>query len=197
MKVTILAACVAISVGFLGTGCKKQNANSGTTANSGTAGTAGNNNAAAAKSTKAMCDLEPTKGNKAKGMVMFTEENGEVKVVADIEGLEPNSTHALHIHAGTECGDDGMKAGGHYNPENHKHGMPDAAEHHAGDFGNLKADASGKAHLELTVKDITINGAKDPIAGHAMILHEKADDGTSQPAGNAGSRIACGLIKAE
>jgi Cu-Zn family superoxide dismutase len=87
-----------------------------------------------------------------------------------------------------------MAAKGHYNPEKHQHGLPDKAERHAGDLGNIEADNSGMAHLELTVDNITINGAKNPILGHAMIVHANADDG-SQPTGNAGGRIGCGIIK--
>jgi superoxide dismutase, Cu-Zn family len=144
----------------------------------------------------AMCTIEPTKGNTCKGVVHFTQEGDKVKVVADLSGLAPETKHGFHIHEGTEVGEDGMKAGGHYNPDKHQHGLPDkpAAERHAGDFGNLTADKEGKAHLEITVDNITINGSKNPIVGHAMIVHEKADDG-GQPTGNAGGRIGGGIIK--
>ena len=86
-----------------------------------------------------------------------------------------------------------MSAGGHYNPEKHEHGLPDKAQRHAGDLGNLEADASGKAHLELTVNNITISGNKNPILGRGVIVHAKFDYG-GQPVGNAGGRIACGVI---
>ncbi|MGA2496412.1 MAG: superoxide dismutase family protein [Tepidisphaeraceae bacterium] len=142
----------------------------------------------------AVCEIGPTKGNTVKGLVTFTQIGDKVKVVADVSGFEPNTRHGFHIHEGTECGEDGMKAGGHYNPEKHEHGLPDKAMRHAGDFGNLEADKDGKAHLELTVEGITIDGDKNPILGHAMIVHAKLDDG-SQPVGNAGARIGCGLIK--
>lgn len=162
---------------------------------------AGCQNEAATKEAKladnkieAMCSIEPTKGNMAKGHVHFTQVGDNVMVVADIEGLAPDSKHGFHIHEGTECGEDGMKAGGHYNPEKHQHGKPGDANRHAGDLGNIEADKDGKAHLELTVDNITINAAKNPIVGHAMILHAKADD-FGQPVGNAGPRIGCGIIK--
>jgi Cu-Zn family superoxide dismutase len=145
----------------------------------------------------AVANIEPTKGNTARGTVTFQQMGNKVRVIADISGLKPNQKHAIHIHEGTECGEDGMKAGGHYNPEKHEHGLPIASKdkRHAGDFGNLQADASGKAHLELTVDNITISGEKNPVLGHAMIVHEREDDG-SQPTGNAGGRIGCGIIKA-
>src|SRR5882672_3413658 len=145
----------------------------------------------------ATANIEPTKGNTAKGTVMFHQMGDKVRVTADITGLKPNQKHAIHIHEGTECGEDGKAAGGHYNPENHPHGLPtaDMDHRHAGDFGNMQADSSGKAHLDLTVDNITISGSKNPIVGHAVIVHAKDDDG-SQPTGNAGDRIGCGIIKA-
>ena len=144
----------------------------------------------------AHCDIMPTKGNNAKGTVHFTQTGGSVKVVAEITGLTPNAKHGFHIHEGSECGDDGMKAGGHYNPEKHEHGMPnaDVSKRHAGDMGNLQADKDGNAHYEATFDNISINGPKNPIVNHCIIVHAKPDDG-SQPTGNAGARIGCGVIK--
>ena len=83
--------------------------------------------------------------------------------------------------------------GGHYNREGHPHALPDKKERHAGDLGNLQADAQGKATLDLTVDNITINGSKNPLVGRGVIVHEKKDDG-SQPVGSAGGRISCGAI---
>jgi superoxide dismutase, Cu-Zn family len=146
--------------------------------------------------TSAVCEIHAIKNSGVKGTVTFTEAAGKVKIVATVSGLKPNSKHGFHIHEGTECGDDGMKAGGHYNPEKHEHGLADKDKRHAGDFGNLETNDKGEAKFELTVDNITINGQKNPILGRAMIVHEKADDG-SQPTGNAGGRIACGIIKAK
>src|SRR5688572_8458000 len=144
----------------------------------------------------AVAEIELTQGNTAKGTVTLTQTGGKVRVLAEMTGLKPNQKHAIHVHEGTECGHDGMKAGGHYNPDKHEHGLPNAANNkkHAGDWGNLEADKDGKAKLDLTVDNITINGTKNPVLGRAVIVHEKADDG-SQPTGNAGGRIACGIIK--
>jgi len=144
----------------------------------------------------ASATIEPTKGNNAKGMVTFTQMGEKVHVVADISGLKANAKHGFHIHEGTECGEDGSLAKGHYNPEKHNHGMPSAAAdaRHAGDMGNLQADGSGKAHYEADFDNISISGAKNPIVGHALIIHANPDDG-SQPVGNAGPRIGCGIIK--
>ena len=147
------------------------------------------------KTAQAVADIQPTKGNTAKGTVLFTQEGDKVKVVADITGLKPNSEHGFHIHEGSEVGEDGMKAGGHYNPGKHEHGGPQSAQHHAGDLGNLKADANGNAHLEITLDDISVNGKQNPIVGRTVIVHAQPDDYKTQPTGNSGARIAGGVIK--
>jgi Cu-Zn family superoxide dismutase len=119
-----------------------------------------------------------------------------VKVAAKIEGLTPGQKHAFHIHQNGDCSaPDAMSAGGHYNPEGHPHGLPESDQRHAGDLGNIQADNDGKAQYEITVRNITIAGAKNPIIGRGVIVHAKLDDG-SQPVGNAGGRIACGVIGA-
>jgi Cu-Zn family superoxide dismutase len=115
--------------------------------------------------------------------------------VADLTGLSPSSQHAIHIHAfGNISAPDGSAAGGHYNPGNHPHGGPEAEHHHAGDFGNLTADAAGNAHFELVAKGISLYCGEAPIVGRSVIIHAKADDLSSQPSGNAGPRIAQGVI---
>lgn len=145
--------------------------------------------------TAAVVVLHHTQGNQAEGVIRF-EPVGEkqVRVSGTVEGLTPNSVHAIHIHQFGDCtSPDGSSAGGHYNPEGHQHALLDKAERHAGDLGNLQADAQGKAILNIVVDTITINGSKNPIIGRGVIVHEKADDG-GQPTGNAGGRIACGVI---
>lgn len=141
----------------------------------------------------AVCVLNPTVGNKVMGTVRFTEVVGGVKVVADIRGLTPGK-HGFHIH---ECGDctfpDGSSAGGHFNPKKMNHGSPMDAMRHEGDMGNIEADASGKAHLEYVDKTISFQG-ETSIIGRSIIVHEKEDDMKTQPSGNAGARLACGVI---
>jgi Cu-Zn family superoxide dismutase len=150
--------------------------------------------ARAAAGAVAICNVEPTKGNSAKGVVTFTQKGDKVTIVAHISGLTANQKHGFHIQEGMECGEDGMLAKGHYNPDKHEHGDPGKDNRHAGDMGNLEANADGVAHLELTVDNISVNGAKNPVVGHAIIVHAKTDD-FSQPVGNAGPRIGCGIIK--
>lgn len=148
----------------------------------------------AAAPASAVCVLTPTANSKTSGVIKFVEDGGKIKVTAHVEGLNPGQEHAFHIH---EFGDitstDGKSTGGHYNPEGHDHGLPATAHRHAGDLGNLKANDKGIADYEITVENITINGAKNAIIGRGVIVHAKADDG-GQPTGNAGDRIAHGVI---
>ncbi|MBI3880862.1 MAG: superoxide dismutase family protein [Verrucomicrobia bacterium] len=138
--------------------------------------------------------IKPTAGNQCSGVVRFTEVGDKVYVFAELEGLTPNAKHAMHIHEfGDATGTDGMKAGGHYNPEGHAHGLPETAARHAGDLGNVQADANGKATYRLTVENVTMVGLKNPIIGRGVIVHAKTDDG-GQPTGNAGARIGVGVI---
>ncbi|MEP7072498.1 MAG: superoxide dismutase family protein [Verrucomicrobiota bacterium] len=143
--------------------------------------------------TKAIAVLHPTQGSSVGGTVTFTADGDTVKVVADLTGLTAGK-HGFHIHEFGDCSDPkAASAGGHFNPANHQHGAPDATDRHAGDLGNIEADASGKAHLEMTDQMMKLSGA-DSIVGHAVIVHEKADDLKTQPTGDAGGRLACGVI---
>lgn len=157
------------------------------------AGAEANQGAASVKGAVAV--VRPTGSNKVSGVVRLTETgDGKVMVVADIEGLEPSTKHGFHIHELGDCSaPDGSSAGGHYNPGNHPHALPDGAPRHAGDLGNLESDASGKAHLEITSDAITLAGTRNPVLGRAIIVHEKADTG-AQPTGDAGGRLGCGVI---
>ena len=142
---------------------------------------------------QAVAVMSPTAGNSARGVVRFTQTSAGVVVVADIEGLKPNQSHAIHVHQfGDITGTDGKKTGGHYNPEKHDHALPAESMRHAGDLGNLSSDGDGRAHYEITVTNASLVG-KNPILGRGVIIHAKVDDG-GQPTGNAGSRIAQGVI---
>lgn len=138
--------------------------------------------------------VQPTAGNKCTGMVRFTEVDGTTYVYAEVSGLTAGQQHAMHIHEfGDGTSPDGTKAGGHYNPEEKPHGLPGAEARHAGDLGNLKADAEGKAVYRAEFKNLSLIGPKNPIIGRGVIIHAKPDDG-SQPVGNAGPRIGFGPI---
>jgi superoxide dismutase, Cu-Zn family len=142
---------------------------------------------------KAVAEIYPASGSTVHGIVTFTSTGVGVKVVADIEGLAPGK-HGFHIHEYGDCSSpDATSTGGHFNPDNMQHGGPSATMRHVGDLGNIQADDKGKAHLELTDKDITFSG-RHSIIGHAVVIHANEDDLKTPPAGNAGPRIACGVI---
>lgn len=144
-------------------------------------------------SVSAQAALSPTKGSSVTGVVSFTPVKDGVKIVADITGLAPGE-HGFHIHEFGDCSaPDAASAGGHFNPEHKAHGAPDAPEHHVGDLGNVTADASGKVHYELIDKKLAFTG-KDSILGRGVIVHANPDDLHSQPVGNAGGRVACGIV---
>ncbi|HZW60946.1 MAG TPA: superoxide dismutase family protein [Candidatus Babeliales bacterium] len=127
------------------------------------------------------------------GKVTFMQEKDGVRVIANIKGLTPGK-HGFHIHAFGDCGcPDGMCTGDHYNPTNEPHGGPASTHRHVGDFGNLDANEQGEAHLDFVDTHCELNG-RNSIIGRSIIIHEKEDDLTSQPSGNAGGRIACGSI---
>jgi len=144
----------------------------------------------------AVAVVHPLGASKVMGVVRFVATDEGVKVSAEISGLTPGSKHAFHVHEFGDCSDpQGKSAGGHYNPDKHQHGAPDAdpTKRHPGDMGNLSADDKGVAKLEVTLAGTTLTGEKNPIVGRAVIIHAKPDD-FSQPVGNAGDRIGCGVI---
>ena len=139
--------------------------------------------------------LAPTKGNQTSGTIQFTQKGAVVLVEARIAGLKPNSKHGFHIHEKGDCSaPDASSAGGHFNPGAMPHGAPGSAQRHAGDLGNLSADAGGFAHLSIEVSGISLSADDISVVGRAVIVHAQPDDLKSQPTGNAGARIACGLI---
>lgn len=142
----------------------------------------------------ALAILSPTEGNQVTGSIKFKQAEDKITILANLQGLQPNSVHAWHIHEfGDASSPDGKAMGSHYNPEEMPHGLPNNPERHAGDLGNLKADSQGEVAKEITVNNISINGPQNPILGRGLIIHAETDDG-GQPTGNAGSRIAQGVI---
>jgi Cu-Zn family superoxide dismutase len=143
----------------------------------------------------ASAGLQPTKGNKTVSEVTFEQVGDKVRVTAHVIGLKPDQEHGFHVHEKGDCSSgDGMSAGGHFNPYGKPHGR--GAERHAGDLPNLKADAKGRATLSADLDVITVTPGPASIIGRGIIVHAQPDDYTSQPVGNAGARLACGVIKA-
>ena len=138
--------------------------------------------------------LQPTTGNTATGTVWFIADGADVRIRGRVSGLKPNQEHGLHVHEKGDCSSgDGMSAGGHFNPAGKPHGPP-GGEHHAGDLPALKADASGSAAVDARVGGLA--GGPNDYAGKALVVHLNPDDYTTQPTGNSGARIACGVIAA-
>jgi len=139
--------------------------------------------------------VRPASGSRASGTVKFTQVASRVRVDAQFSMLTPG-LHGFHIHEKGDCSaPDAMSAGGHFNPYGKKHGAPDAPNSHSGDLGNLTADASGKATLTLWLDGISVSTGKDGVIGRAVIVHAGPDDLKTDPTGNSGGRVACGVIK--
>jgi Cu-Zn family superoxide dismutase len=134
------------------------------------------------------------------GTVTFTQEAGQLHVVASLAGVTPPGSHGFHIHESGVCerdpaGKSFATAGGHFNPGGSPHGCPEAASHHAGDLGNVTIQPDGTGRLDITTSLMSLSGPTS-VLGKAVILHAGTDDCTGQPAGNAGSRFACGVVEA-
>jgi Cu-Zn family superoxide dismutase len=145
------------------------------------------------RSPTAVATLVPTKGSQVGGTVNFTQKGETVIVEAKITGLTPGQ-HGFHIHEKGNCtAPDGSSAGPHFNPGGTAHGGLEAPRH-GGDLGNLTADSTGTANYRAQVHGISLGTGADSIIGRAVIVHEKPDDLKTQPSGNSGARLGCGLI---
>lgn len=142
----------------------------------------------------AMAMLKPASGSQVNGLVQLTQEGDHVVVHAQVSGLAPNSEHGFHVHEKGDCtAPDASSAGGHFNPAGSPHGGP-TGEHHLGDLPSLKADAAGEAETNFEVKGSLLGSGATDLMGRAMVVHADPDDYMSQPAGNSGARVACGVI---
>jgi Cu-Zn family superoxide dismutase len=150
-----------------------------------------------AKELTATAELLDGKGEKV-GTAKFTQLKEGVRIHAELSKLPPG-THAMHLHTVGEChGPDFKSAGAHFNPFDRKHGLKNPQGPHAGDLPNFDVKSDGAATVDVTAALVTLGEGKNSLfqpGGTCIVVHEKADDETSDPAGNAGQRIACGVIK--
>jgi Cu-Zn family superoxide dismutase len=172
------------------------NSNKGTTSNGDSTGKDHMNES----ETHAMATAEIT-GTKpdtaVNGTASFEKDGNNVKMHLELTiPAKANKSVAVHIHAMGDCGDMGKMAGGHWNPTNENHGKWGSGSYHSGDIGNVSLDGSGKGTLDLSTDRWSIGGdTTKNIIGKTIIVHGGVDDYTSQPAGNSGERIGCGVIK--
>ncbi len=156
-------------------------------------------NTSSAKSTasRATVNLAPASASLVSGTLTLVPMGDGVHITGEVGGLKPGDTRGFHIHEKGDCSAaDASTAGGHFNPAAKAHGRSGQGAHHAGDTDNIVANAKGVARIDAHVTGVTLGGgAANDIAGRAVIVHAAADDYTTQPTGNAGARVACGVIK--
>jgi Cu-Zn family superoxide dismutase len=138
--------------------------------------------------------LQSKSGSQVSGTIRFVQVGNRVRVTGEVTG-HTGGSKGFHLHEKGDCSSaDGMSAGGHFNPAKAKHGAPGAG--HAGDLGNLVFDQSGRASVNMMVDGITVSrDAANGIIGRAVIVHASEDDLKTDPTGNAGGRVACGVIE--
>src|SRR5437867_6401683 len=143
--------------------------------------------------THAIAVLIPGKDSKVAGTIHFKKEAGGVHVTGTVTGLGAGN-HGFHIHEFGDCSAaDFTSAGGHFNPAGNPHGGPKDAKRHEGDMGNIEAAAGGSATIDYVDAEMGFEGVKS-ILGRGVIVHANPDDFKTQPTGNAGGRVACGVI---
>lgn len=145
----------------------------------------------------ATAQLKATKGSKTIGEATFEQVGDKVHVAIFVQGLKPGQEHGLHIHEVGDCSSgDGMSTKGHFNSMGKPHGHQGSSERHAGDLPSLKANKRGRANVQVDLDIISLMPGPTSIIGRGLIVHAMPDDYKTQPTGNAGTRIACGVIKA-
>lgn len=191
---TLTKFIFAFSAAAIISSCGSNNANSNNTNGDTT------NNNSSANSKQAVANITGTKQDSmaVNGTATFdAQDNGQVKMVLDLTiPQKANQTVAVHIHEHGDCGDAGNNSHGHWNPTNKPHGKWGTGDFHSGDIGNVALDAQGKGSITITTDLWSIGGdEKTNILDKAIIVHGGVDDYTSQPSGNAGPRIGCGVIE--
>ena len=143
----------------------------------------------------ATASVRPASGSQVHGSVKFTQVGSRVRVEGEIAALTPG-THGFHVHEKGDCSaPDADSAGGHFNPQSRKHGAPDSSDRHAGDLGNIQANEYGRANISFMIDGLAVDKGANGVIGRAIIVHANADDLRTDPTGNAGGRVGCGVIE--
>jgi superoxide dismutase, Cu-Zn family len=141
--------------------------------------------------------LKDAQGKDVGTIMLWEEKSGGVALQLHLHDL-PSGEHAIHFHQNPKCdAPDFKSAGGHFNPTAKKHGFDSPDGHHAGDIRNFTVDANGKADAKLGDKDVSLGDGANSLfsnGGTAIVIHAKADDYKTDPSGNSGDRIACGVV---
>lgn len=144
----------------------------------------------------AIAELQPTSGHATQGQVEFLQIGDRVRVYAKVSGLVPGREHAVHVHEVGDCSaPDASSAKGHFNPFGKPHAHYTALERHAGDLPSLRADARGRGEFDVDLGIISLTGGPALLIGRSIVVHANPDDFRTQPAGNSGARVACGVIR--
>ena len=145
----------------------------------------------------ATAELAGPPGSTVHGVITFTESGNVVVVHAEISGVPDPGAHGFHVHDVGDCSaEDFSSAGGHFNPAGAPHAGPHDALRHAGDLGNFAVAVDGTGTLDLTTELLTVSVGPHSVVGRSVILHAARDDQSTQPTGNSGARIACGVVEA-
>lgn len=143
----------------------------------------------------AVAHMNPTEGHDVRGTVTFTRVEGGIRVVAELTGFDAPGLRGFHIHEFGDCSaPDATSAGGHFDPFGHDHAGPDDDERHVGDLGNIEVDAGGNASYDRIDPLLAFEGEAS-IIGKSVVVHAEEDDLETQPTGDAGGRVACGVIE--
>jgi Cu-Zn family superoxide dismutase len=195
MKAALLVLPVALTLAA----CATTTPTAVTDETTATASTSASATTATSTASSATVNLASASGSLVSGRLSAMPMAGGVHFTGEVGGLAPGSTHAIHVHETGDCSaTDASSAGGHFNPTGAPHGKVDAGPHHAGDMNNIVANAQGIAQVDVHAEGVTLGGgATNDIAGRAVIVHAAPDDYRSQPSGDAGARVACGLITAQ
>lgn len=144
---------------------------------------------------RAYAEVFGQKGSPLRGRAVLTEYESGILIILEIQNAPPGA-HGVHVHEAGDCSEDGFTTvGGHFNPDDRPHGSPESEEHHGGDLGNMSVAENGVGMLRLFAWDLTVAPGTHSVVGRSIVVHRDTDDFVSQPTGNTGPPIACGVIR--